>query len=183
MVNEDKLNSIVSHYGDPYRETQFSKTSYIKDLRDNFAVDKEVTTAGRIVAKRGYGPISFVDISDASAKIQLYLQRDTLGKGYELFKQLDVGDIVGVKGKFFKTKTQEPTILVQEIKLLAKALRPLPEKWHGLKDIETRYRQRYLDLISNPSVRDVFWKRSSTISFIRTFFQDLKYMEIGRAHV
>ena len=178
MIDEEKLKNIVSHYGNPYNQTQFPKTSYINDLRDNFREDKEIATAGRLIAKREHGKSSFADISDASGKIQVYLQRDTLKEGYELFKQLDIGDIIGIKGSFFKTRTEEPTILVKEIKLLAKALRPLPEKWHGLKDVETRYRQRYLDLISNPAARDIFWKRSLIINFIRNFFKDSGYIEV-----
>jgi len=178
MIDLEKLEKISSHYGNPYKETHFAKYSYIKEILNNFQEGKEVSSAGRIIAKREHGKSSFAHISDASGKIQIYLRKDTLKDSYELFKELDIGDIVGIEGSFFKTKTGEPTIMVKRMVLLSKSLRPLPEKWHGLKDVEIRYRRRYLDLISNPEARDVFWKRSLIVSFIRDFFQKRNYIEV-----
>ncbi len=178
MVNVKKLEKISTHYGNPYKETFFPKGSYIKDIFKDFKENKEVFTAGRVIAKREHGKSSFAHISDVSAKAQLYLRKDILKDDYELFKEIDVGDIVGVKGELFKTKTGEPTILVKELKLLAKSLRPLPEKWHGLKDVEIRYRQRYLDLISNASVRQIFFRRPLIINSMREFFHKKDYIEV-----
>ncbi len=178
MAEENKLRKINTRYGDPYKETTFLKSVYIRDVLQGFREGKEVSTAGRLVAKREHGKSSFAHLSDASGKIQIYLRKDVLKDYYELFKELDIGDIVGVKGELFKTKTEESTILVKELKLLSKSLRPLPEKWHGLKDVEVRYRRRYLDLISNEEARKVFWKRSLIINFIRKFFCDRGYIEV-----
>jgi len=178
MIDLEKLHRISSHYGNPYKNTHFSKPLYIKGILDDFQEDREVSSAGRVIAKREHGKSSFAHISDASGKIQIYLRRDVLKDSYELFKELDIGDIVGVEGGLFKTRTGEPTILVKRLVLLSKSLRPLPEKWHGLKDMEIRYRRRYLDLISNSESRDVFWKRSLIINFIRNFFQDRNYIEV-----
>ena len=164
MIDSEKLEKISSHYGNPYKETRFAKYSYIKDILSDFQENKEILSAGRIIAKREHGKSSFAHISDASGKIQIYLRKDILKDSYGLFKELDIGDIVGVEGIFFKTKTGEPTIMVNRLVLLSKSLRPLPEKWHGLKDVEIRYRRRYLDLISNPEAREVFWKRSLIVS-------------------
>jgi len=178
MIDSEKLEKISSHYGNPYKETRFAKYSYIKDILSGFQENKEVVSAGRIIAKREHGKSSFAHISDASGGIQIYLRKDILKDSYGLFKELDIGDIVGVEGIFFKTKTGEPTIMVNRLVLLSKSLRPLPEKWHGLKDVEIRYRRRYLDLISNPEAREVFWKRSLIVSFIRDFFQERNYIEV-----
>ncbi len=178
MIDESKLKKISTQYGNPYKETTFLKPEYIKGILEDFREGKEVSTAGRIIAKREHGKSSFAHISDASGKIQIYLKKDILKEYYNLFKELDVGDIIGVKGELFKTKTEERTILVKELRLLSKSLRPLPEKWHGLKDVEIRYRQRYLDLISNEKTREVFWKRSLIISLIREFFSKKGYIEV-----
>jgi len=178
MESEEKLNRITEKFGSPFKVTNFPKPLTIKDILDTFEVEKEVSVAGRIMTKREHGKSGFAHISDHTGKMQIYAQANTLGDLYQLFKEMDIGDIIGVSGKLFTTRTGESTVLVSEIKLLAKALRPLPEKWHGLKDVEVRYRQRYLDLISNPEVKDVFRKRSKIISLTRDFFEDLKYMEV-----
>jgi len=178
MQFKDKLDSITSKFGSPFKETEFKRSNSIKEILDNFVEQKEVLVAGRLIAKREHGKSSFGHIIDQSGKIQIYAQLNTLGKFYELFKQLDIGDIIGLRGKLFTTKTGEKTIFVEDFKLLSKALRPLPEKWHGLKDIEIRYRQRYLDLIANPDVKENFIKRFKIISFIREFFDKLGYFEV-----
>ena len=178
MIDLEKLKKISSRHGNPYKNTSFPKSSYIKDILDNFQENKEVSSAGRIIAKREHGKSSFAHISDALGRIQIYLRKDTLKDSYELFRKLDIGDIIGIEGNLFRTKTGEPTIFVKRLVLLSKSLRPLPEKWHGLKDTEIRYRRRYLDLISNPKSSDVFWNRSLIINFIRNFFQDKGYIEV-----
>ena len=178
MENKEKLDKIISSFGNPFEETEFPKPLFIKEILDAFEADKEVSVAGRLITKREHGKSGFAHVSDHTGKIQIYAQLDTLGEGFNLYKDLDVGDIIGVKGKLFTTRTGESTVLVSEIKLLAKALMPLPEKWHGLKDVEVRYRQRYLDLISNPDVKDVFIKRSEIISLTRDFFNKGNYVEV-----
>lgn len=135
--------------------------------------------AGRIMSIRNFGKASFIHIKDRSGRIQAYLRKDKLGEeGFRIFKLLDIGDFVGIKGTFFRTRTGELTILADEITLLCKALRPLPEKWHGLSDIEIRYRQRYLDLIVNDKVKDLFILRSRIIRFIREFFNTKGFLEV-----
>lgn len=141
-------------------------------------IGEEFALAGRIMTVRNFGGAIFSHIQDRSGRIQIYLRRDRLGEQFQFFKKLDIGDIIGVKGKPFKTKTGELTIEVREFKLLAKSLRPLPEKWHGLTDVETRYRQRYLDLIVNPQVRETFRRRSLIIQSIREFLLERGFLEV-----
>lgn len=178
MENPDKLQKITSEFGNPFAETSFSKPLFISEILDGYQEGKETSVAGRLISKREHGKSGFAHIIDHTGKLQFYAQANKLGKYYQLYKDLDLGDIVGIKGKLFVTRTGETTVLVEELKLLAKALRPLPEKWHGLKDIEVRYRQRYLDLIANPAVKEVFLKRSRIISLIRDFFNQLKFIEV-----
>ncbi len=178
MENLEKLNKIKKEFGDPFKESCFPKPLTIKEILDEFQEDKEISAAGRLVSKREHGKSGFAHISDHTGKLQIYAQLNTLGEGYQLYKELDIGDIIGVRGKLFKTRTSESTILASELKLLSKALRPMPEKWHGLRDVEIRYRQRYLDLIANPAVREVFIKRSKIISLTRDFFNKLSYVEV-----
>jgi len=138
---------------------------------------QEVVIAGRLMAKRGHGKASFADLQDFSGKIQIYARVDDLGtEAYDLFKLLDIGDIIGVKGTVFRTKRGEISVNVKEFEILAKSLRPLPEKWHGLKDVDLRYRQRYLDLIVNPEVKDVFLKRIEIIRAMRHFLEERGFM-------
>jgi len=135
--------------------------------------------AGRIMAIRNFGKASFIHIKDNSGRIQAYIRKDKIGDGqYKIFKLMDIGDFIGIKGGFFKTKTGELTILAQGITLLSKSMRPLPEKWHGLTDIETRYRQRYVDLIVNDKVKDVFILRSRIIKSFRDFFINKDFLEV-----
>jgi lysyl-tRNA synthetase class 2 len=138
-----------------------------------------LSVAGRIVAFRDFGKSSFLHIQDKKGKIQLYVRKDMLKDfDYEAFKRLDIGDIIAAEGRIFKTKTDELTILAERVKLLTKSLRPLPEKWHGLKDIEERYRKRYLDLIVNEKSRKVFEERASIIEYIRNYFKARDFMEV-----
>ncbi len=139
----------------------------------------EVTVAGRIVAMRSFGKACFCHIQDGSGRIQLYFQKNTLGDvQYAIFKKIDIGDFIGAKGFLFRTKTDELTIDVQHFDLLAKSLRPLPEKWHGLTDVELRYRQRYVDLIVNPEVKKVFILRTGIVQSIRNFLNSRGYLEV-----
>ena len=141
--------------------------------------EQTVKIAGRIMAMRGHGKTMFWNIQDATGRIQLYVRKDAVGdEAYDTFKLYDIGDIIGVEGTVFKTHTGEVSIRVKEITFLSKALRPLPEKWHGLKDVETRYRQRYVDLIVNPNVRDTFVKRSKIVSAIRNILNEKDFLEV-----
>ena len=147
----------------------FPKSCAIEALVREEVLGQSVQTAGRLIAKRGHGGLVFADLRDASGKIQVCLKRDQVGpKNWAVFDTLTLGDILGVTGTLFKTKSREVTIQVEQVSLLAKALRPLPEKWHGLKDVEIRYRQRYLDLIANEPVRRVFAQRSRVVTSLRS---------------
>ena len=131
----------------------------------------QVVLAGRIMSMRDFGKASFLHIKDGTGRLQVYVRKDQVGNdAFEIFKLMDIGDFLGVKGTLFRTRTGELTILAHEIKLLCKAIKPLPEKWHGLTDVETRYRQRYLDLIVNDHVREVFVLRSRIVQAFREFF-------------
>jgi lysyl-tRNA synthetase class 2 len=161
---------------------QYQVSHSIKDIRadsaDLIKQEAEVSVAGRIMGMRGHGKSSFGDIQDSTGKMQIYSKSDVLGDKYELLKLLDVGDLVGIKGKIFETHTKELTILVQNVDLLAKSLHPLPEKWHSLQDKELRYRKRWLDLIMNPEVKDVFVQRSRIVSQIRDFLNHRGFVEV-----
>jgi lysyl-tRNA synthetase class 2 len=158
----------------------FKKSCQIKELVDNFQEQRQVQTAGRIMALRAHGKSLFGDLKDQSGRMQFYLRLGSVKQEeFEFFlNNIDIGDIIGVKGKLFKTRTQEPTIEILEFVLLTKSLRPLPEKWHGLKDIETRFRQRYLDLLANEKVKDIFVLRSRMITKIREFLDGRGYLEV-----
>src|SRR6185437_4731227 len=139
---------------------------------DLAAAPKDIRVAGRIVALRRMGKASFFHIQDRRERLQIYIQQDGIGKEiYDLFRTLDTGDIVAVSGHLFRTKTNELTLEAESLRLLTKCLRPLPEKWHGLADVEARYRQRYLDLMVNTEARRVFEKRSRIIALLRRFFE------------
>ena len=166
----------------------FRRNAIAEELHRTFAAhDKdalaeeqiEVSVAGRMMAKRVMGKASFVKLQDRSGQIQLRLERDRLPEGvYQAFKKWDVGDIVAATGYLFRTNTGELTVLTDEVRLLTKSLRPLPEKWAGLSDQETRYRQRYVDLIINESSREVFRKRSQIITYMRGFLESLDFLEV-----
>jgi len=173
----DKLNEIREKGMAPYGG-KFARTA-IKDIVADFQEDKTVAAAGRIMASRGHGKSIFADLNDGSGKVQVYVKKDRLGEeSFDLFKNMDIGDIIGVEGKLFKTRTEEVTINVEKFVVLAKGLRPLPEKWHGLKDVETRYRCRYLDLIMSQEVKDVFLTRSRLISSLRKFLDGKGFLEV-----
>lgn len=151
----------------------------IADILKSFTEAKKVTVCGRIMAKRQHGKVVFMDLKDAGAKIQLYVKLDFVGKEtFELLDNVDIADIVSVTGELFKTHTGEPTIKVEAFTVIAKALRPLPEKWHGLKDVEIRFRQRYLDLIANEDVKKVFLMRSRIIKAVRGFLDAKGFLEV-----
>jgi lysyl-tRNA synthetase class 2 len=181
-----KLGELRSSGRDPY-DGKFDPESHAEDLKSAYCdttkehLEEEAvyaSVAGRIVAMRDFGKASFAHIQDSTGKVQIYLKKDVLNEQYALVKKLDIGDIVGVSGRVFRTKTDELTIEVRNIVLLSKSLRPLPEKWHGLKDIEIRYRQRYVDLIVNPEVKDIFAKRSAIIKAIRDFLEAKGFIEV-----
>jgi lysyl-tRNA synthetase, class II len=158
---------------------RFEKACFIAELVQNFEDKKKVKTAGRLSALRVMGKTTFCDLKDESGRVQLYVKHEHLGdQGAALFGNLDIGDLVGVEGELFKTKTGEISIRADELHLLSKSLRPMPEKWHGLKDVELRYRQRYLDLISNDETKQIFKKRSLIIRSIRKTLDDKGYLEV-----
>lgn len=180
-IRLEKLAVLKEAGKDPYKITKFPVDTYNKDIRDRFdeLENGEVIIAGRMMTRRIMGKASFMDIRDASDRMQVYVRKDDVGEDdYADFKKWDIGDIIGVKGKVFRTKMGEVSVHAEEIKLLSKSLIPLPEKWHGLKDKEERYRKRYLDLIANPEVKDVFIKRSKIISEIRKFLDGHGYVEV-----
>jgi len=157
----------------------FPRKNTAKWIKENFAENVEVSSAGRIMALRAHGKSIFGDIKDITGRVQFYIKKDNVGDDvFEILKKLDIGDIIGIKGEMFLTRTQEPTIKANAVELLSKGMRPLPEKWHGLKDVEVRYRKRYLDLISNENVKDVFIKRSKIVKEIRRYLDDQDYLEV-----
>jgi len=158
---------------------KFAVTSSIKELTDNFADGKSATIAGRIMACREHGKAKFYDLKDSTGKIQLYIKADIVGPdAFELSNNTDIGDFIGVSGETFKTRTNEPSIKVLKLEMLSKSMRPLPEKWHGLKDVETRYRQRYIDVVMNDDVKKVFVARSNIVSEIRRFLDSKGFLEV-----
>ena len=175
----DKLNALkeigVEAYG-----SRFNKAKCIQDLTKDYAEGVDVETAGRITAFREHGKSTFLDLRDSGGRIQVYIKNNNIGTDIydNILKRLDIGDILGARGSLFKTRTGEITINAAEITLLSKGLRPLPEKWHGLKDVEIRYRQRYVDLIVNEDVRNVFKLRSKIISKIRNFLDGKGFLEV-----
>jgi len=181
-----KLQNIRALGIDPYppRYTRTHYTQQVVDLlaqaeKDAKSETSEVTVAGRIMANRTMGKISFMDVRDGFGKIQLFLSKNELDEqSLALLKELDIGDIIGAKGVVFRTRSNEPTIRAKTLTILAKAMQPLPEKWHGLSDVEIRYRQRYLDLLTNEDVRKIFQTRSKAISAVRRFMDGRGFMEV-----
>jgi lysyl-tRNA synthetase class 2 len=162
---KDKVLDIVTGFGELGKEELESK-------------NKECAIAGRIISFRNFGKTAFAHIQDDTGRIQIYFSKDVIAGKQDIFKNLDIGDIVGVSGPLFRTRTNELTVQVDGLRMLCKSLRPLPEKWHGLKDIETRCRQRYVDLIVNPHVKELFSKRSKLIKAIRNFFDQRGFIEV-----
>ena len=181
QVRKEKLDELQKAGKNPFEVTKYDIENYSKQIKDNYEEyeQKDVSVAGRIIAKRIMGKASFCTIQDCQGKIQSYVSINDLGEeSYKLFKTYDIGDIIGIKGFVFKTRTEEISIHAKEVKLLTKSLRPLPEKFHGLKDMDLRYRQRYVDLIVNPEVKDTFVLRSKIIKEIRKFMDEKGYMEV-----
>ncbi|MGI6621046.1 MAG: lysine--tRNA ligase [Bacillota bacterium] len=170
-------NSGMDPFGGPFKVSGDAQT--IRANCDQMAGD-EVSIAGRIMAFRGHGRATFADLRDRTGRVQIYARKNVLGdENYRRFTEfLDIGDIIGITGKVFRTQKGEPTVEVENWVILCKALRPLPEKWHGLTDVDLRYRQRYLDLIVNPDVADVFIKRSRIVSFVRRYLDERGYLEV-----
>ncbi|MCF7874752.1 MAG: lysine--tRNA ligase [Candidatus Omnitrophica bacterium] len=177
-MEKEEFNKNEDKFGNPFRETSFPKPLSIKEIVDQYREEKPVSLAGRVISKREHGKSGFAHLADSTGKIQIYARLNNLKQEFDLFKSLDIGDIIGVEGKLFTTRTEEITVIADKIKLLAKAQRPLPEKWHGLRDVEVRYRQRYLDLIANNEARDVFRKRTEIVASIRKFFENLSFVEV-----
>ena len=180
-VRREKLANLQADGKDPFMQTKFDFTAYAADIKANFEKyeGQTVKIAGRMMSRRIMGKASFYHVMDASEKIQFYIKRDDVGEeNYAAFKKFDIGDIVGVEGFVFKTQTGEISVHTKEITLLSKSLLPLTEKFHGLKDNDLRYRQRYVDLIMNPDVRDVFIKRSQILKEIRNFLDNKGFLEV-----
>ncbi|TZE81566.1 lysine--tRNA ligase [Calorimonas adulescens] len=180
-VRLEKLEKLKEEGRNPFEITRFERTHFTSDIKEKFEEHegRSVTIAGRLMAKRGHGKATFADLNDRFGKIQIYVKQDEVGEeNYELFKTIDIGDILGVTGEVFKTHMGEVSIKVTEFKLLAKSIRPLPEKWHGLKDVEIRYRERYTDLIMNPEVKRTFEIRSSIIKYMRRYLDDKGFIEV-----
>ncbi|MGI6110006.1 MAG: lysine--tRNA ligase [Eubacteriaceae bacterium] len=178
-VRRDKLAKLQEEGRDPFKITSFDRTADSRQIKDNFDdfEEKEVSIAGRIMSKRGQGKVGFYDLQDSTGKIQLFMKKDLL-ENYDEIKTFDIGDIIGVKGQVFRTKRGEISVRAEEVTLLSKSLQILPEKYHGLKDMDLRYRQRYVDLIVNPEVKDVFVTRSKIISKIREFLDNKGFLEV-----
>ncbi len=172
----------IDPYGHPYEKTH--DCQQLHELYDEWTPERleeekpTCSVAGRIVAWRSFGKAVFSHIQDSTGRIQVYFKKDVLKDRFKLLKKFDIGDIIGISGHLFKTKTGELTVLVEDFEFLTKSLRPLPEKWHGLRDVELRYRQRYVDLIVNPQVREIFILRSRAIKFIRDFLEKEGFLEV-----
>ena len=181
QVRREKLEELQSQGKDPFEITKFNRTNTAGEIKSDYEKfeQKDVTVAGRIIAKRIMGKASFCTIQDCDEKIQSYVSINDLGEeSYKQFKTYDIGDIIGITGFVFKTRTEEISVHAKEVTLLSKSLRPLPEKFHGLKDTDLRYRQRYTDLIVNPEVKKTFLIRSKIISTIRKILDEKGYLEV-----
>ena len=181
QVRRDKLSKLQQMGKNPFLIEKFQVTSYSEQIKDQFEEyeGKEVSIAGRIMAKRQMGKASFIDIQDQEGRIQAYVRKDAIGEEeYELFVTYDIGDIVGISGEVFKTKHGEVSVKAKSMLLMSKSLQVLPEKYHGLKDTELRYRQRYVDLIVNPEVKNAFVLRTKIIKEIKSFLDDRGFLEV-----
>ena len=181
LVRREKLDSLREKQADPFKKVKYDVTHLVKDLKARYSEleDETVSVAGRLMAKRGMGKAGFGDLKDRSASIQLYVKNEELGEeNYAEWKRLDIGDVIGVKGKLTKTKTGEISIKLETYTLLSKCLRPLPDSWSGLQDTETKYRQRYLDLIVNDESKETFVMRSKIISHLRKILNEKDFLEV-----
>ena len=180
-IRRDKLKELQEMGRDPFEITKYDQTHSAQQIRDRYAEleGKKVSVAGRLMSKRGMGKVSFGHLLDLTGQIQLFVKKDLLGEEeYALFKKYDIGDILGVEGEVFTTKTGEVSIRAEKVTLLSKSLLPLPEKFHGLVDTDLRYRQRYVDLIMNAEVKDTFIKRSKIIAAIRNYLNSQNFLEV-----
>lgn len=180
-VRREKLAELQTNGKDPFQIVKFDVTHHSQEIKDAFEEleGKSVTIAGRMMSKRIMGKASFCNVQDLQGNIQSYVARDSIGvESYQDFKKMDIGDIVGITGEVFKTKTGEISIHASAVTLLSKSLQVLPEKFHGLTNTDLRYRQRYVDLIMNPEVKDTFIKRSKIISSIRKYLDGQGFMEV-----
>ena len=180
-IRREKLAELQAADADPYQQVRFERDHHTNEIHERFEEleGKTVRLAGRMMSKRIMGKASFSDLSDRYGRLQLYIKRDNVGdEVYKGYKKFDIGDIIGVEGEVFRTQKGEISVAVHELTLLSKNLAPLPEKWHGLKDTDMRYRQRYVDLIINPEVRDTFEKRSAIVREIRNFMDSRGFMEV-----
>lgn len=180
-VKVDKFNELCDQGKYPYKETKFDYNANAKDINEKFDEyeEKEVKIAGRLMSKRGQGKVGFYDLVDSTGRIQLFIKKDTVGEDeYAQIKTYDIGDILGVEGEVFKTQKGQISIRVKKITLLSKSIQVLPEKFHGLKDPDLRYRQRYVDLIMNPEVKEVFLMRSKIIKAMRDFMDGRDFVEV-----
>ncbi len=180
-IRREKLTSAKNAGNNPYEITSFDVTSYSEDIRNNFEEleGSEVSIAGRMMSRRDMGKANFIDIADCKGRIQVYIRKDDVGDDvFAYYKTWDIGDIVGLTGKVFRTRRGEISVHTTSIKLLSKSLIPLPEKFHGLKDTDLRYRQRYVDLIMNPEVKKNFVIRAQFIKFMRKYLDDMNYIEV-----
>ena len=181
QIRREKLSLLQTEGKNPYAVTKFDFSDYSKDIKDKFDAyeNKTVKIAGRMMSRRIMGKASFYNVQDSTGSIQVYIRKDDVGEeNYLQFKKYDIGDIVGVEGYVFKTKTGEISVHTQKIELLSKSLLPLPEKFHGLRDLDTRYRQREVDLIVNPEVKNIFYKRSMILKEIRSYLDGHGFLEV-----
>lgn len=180
VAKREKLQELKNAGKDPFQISKFDVTHHSIEIKDNFEEleEKEVSIAGRIMSKRRHGKIAFLDLQDSQGRIQIFAKKDVLGDNYEDIKGYDIGDIVGIVGNVFKTEAGEITVRASQTLLMSKSLQILPEKFHGLKDPDLRYRQRYVDLIVNPEVKDIFLKRNKIIKSIREYLDNRGYLEV-----
>lgn len=181
VIRREKLKELIAKGKDPFLVEKFDYTHYSKDLQENFEKleGEKVAIAGRIMSRRGHGKVSFMDLQDSEGRVQLFIKQDAIGEeAYADLSLLDLGDIIGVKGQLFKTQAGEVSVRVSELLLMTKSLQILPEKFHGLKDQDLRYRQRYVDLIVNPEVKDTFILRSKMIKAVREYLDERGFLEV-----
>lgn len=181
LIRRDKLSKLIEKGKNPFLVEKFDFTHYSTQIKDDFEQleNQEVTVAGRIMTRRGHGKVSFMDLQDSKGRIQIFAKQDVIGEDeYEDLSFLDLGDIIGVSGKVFKTKTGEISIRAEKILLMTKSLQILPDKFHGLKDQDLRYRQRYVDLIVNPEVKDTFILRTKMIKAVREYLDNKDFLEV-----
>jgi len=180
-IRRQKLADLQKAGKNPFHIVKYDVTDHVADIKENFEAyeNKDVSIAGRIMSRRDMGKANFIDVADGSGRIQVYIRIDDIGEeAFEEYRKWDIGDIIGLKGFVFRTRRGEISIHAKRLVLLSKSLLPLPEKWHGLKDPDLRYRQRYVDLIVNPQVKDTFVKRSQIISEIRNYLNGKSFLEV-----